>query len=95
MTRRPAPLFLERRSYRRRRLADAARMLPVLGTLLLLLPLLWSPQTSPTADTARGGIYVFVVWGGLILAAFLIARRLDARGATQRDGDADGEDASG
>lgn len=95
MTRRPAPLFLERRSYRRRRLADAARMLPVLGTLLLLLPLLWSPQTTPAADTARGGIYVFAVWGGLILAALLIARRIAAGGAAQRDGDAVGEDGGG
>lgn len=93
MTRRPAPLFLERRSYRRRRLADAARMLPVLGTLLLLLPLLWSPQTTPEADTARGGIYIFLVWGSLILAAFLIARKL-AQGGTARPGD-DGEDSGG
>ena len=37
--RRPrAPLFLKRGSYRKRRLRDAARMLPILGALLLLVP---------------------------------------------------------
>ncbi|MCU0911333.1 MAG: hypothetical protein MUE98_08310 [Rhodobacteraceae bacterium] len=73
-----APLFLERQSYRRRRLADAARMLPVLGTMLILLPLLWAPQSTPGTDTAQGGLYIFLVWGGLIAAAFLMARRLGA-----------------
>lgn len=85
-------MFLERQSYRRRRLADAARVLPVLGTLLLLLPLLWAPQTTPATDTAAGGLYVFVVWGGLILAAFLLARRLGAESGPPgpREGDRTG-----
>ncbi len=34
------PLFLARAPYRRRRLRDAARLLPVVGGFLLLLPLL-------------------------------------------------------
>ena len=34
------PLFLQRRPYRRRRKIDAARLLPVFGAFLLLLPML-------------------------------------------------------
>lgn len=72
------PLFLEPQSYRRRRLADAARVLPALGAVLLGLPLLWAPQETPEPDTARGGLYIFAVWAGLIVAAFLLSRRLAA-----------------
>ena len=78
MTRPRPPLFLERESYRRRRVMDAARVLPVAGLLLFLVPLLWAPQDSPEPDTARGGIYMFAVWAVLILAAALMARRLGA-----------------
>ncbi len=97
--RRPRPpLFLERQTYRRRRLADAARLLPVLGAILFLLPVLWGPQETPDADTAAGGVYVFAVWGGLIVAAFLLSRRLDrvsqaeaaAAPAQTRPGEGDG-----
>lgn len=70
------PLFLERETYRRRRAADAARLLPVVGALLFLLPLLWGPQDTPAPDTARGGLYIFLVWGGLIIGAFALSRRL-------------------
>lgn len=65
----------ERQTYRRRRLMDIARLLPVLGALLLALPLLW-PEAS-THPAARDGvsmstaiIYVFAVWAGLIGACF-------------------------
>lgn len=71
-----APLFLDREVYRRRRLMDAARLLPVVGVLLFLLPLLWAPQETAAADTARGGLFLFLVWAGLILAAFLLSRGL-------------------
>ncbi len=81
---RPSPhIFVGRDVYRRRRLMDAARLLPVLGVLLFLVPVLWAPQTTPEADTARGGLYVFVVWAGLIGAAYLLSRRL---GRSQEDG---------
>jgi hypothetical protein len=79
MSRARAPLFLERDDYRRRRLMDAARILPVLGAILFLLPLLWEPQHTPLPDTAAGGTYLFAVWGLMILAAALLARRLAAR----------------
>lgn len=66
------PLFLARATYRRRRLRDAARLLPVLGVLLLLVPLLWRPE----AEVALGSgdvVYFFLVWFGLIALAAAIA----------------------
>lgn len=71
-----APLFLARRSYRRRRLMDGARMLPVLGLILFLMPVLWSPAQTPEPDTGRSGIYLFAVWAGLIVLALALARGL-------------------
>ena len=78
--RRPrAPLFLERHSYRRRRLGDAARMLPVFGLMLLLLPIFWSPETAGTPRaTAWDGVYLFCVWAARIVAAALLSRKLTA-----------------
>ncbi|WP_240496907.1 hypothetical protein [Thioclava sp. F1Mire-8] len=70
------PLFLARRSYRRRRLMDAARLLPLVGLVLILIPGLWHPAQTPMPDTGRGGLYLFGVWIALIVAAFAIARGL-------------------
>lgn len=69
------PLFLERGNYRQRRLGDAARLLPLLGAVLMMVPLMW-------ADTAQGGgqagrlIYVFAIWIGLIVLAAVLSHRL-------------------
>ena len=68
MRRPKQPLFLARAVYRKRRLRDAARMVPIFG-FVLLMPVLWNVS-------ARGWIYVFAVWLGLILMAGLLARRL-------------------
>jgi hypothetical protein len=68
------PLFLARRSYRRRRLGDAARLLPILGAALFCLPLLG--RASTPRETSGTGIYLFLVWLGLIIAAALIGRGL-------------------
>jgi len=74
--RRPRPpLFLAPDRYRRRRLMDGARMLPVAGAFLLLLPILWRP-TAEGHHTAAEGLYLFGVWGVLILAARLLSRPL-------------------
>jgi hypothetical protein len=82
MSRPPRPQFLARDSYRIRRLMDAARFLPVFGFVLVLLPLM---RHSPDADappTASEGVYLFLVWFGLVFAAFLMSlglrRALDA-----------------
>jgi peptidoglycan/LPS O-acetylase OafA/YrhL len=66
------PLFLARAVYRRRRLRDAARLLPVLGLLLLLLPGLG----RETGSGARDAVYLFAIWAALILAAAVLAPRL-------------------
>ncbi|MEM0938118.1 MAG: DUF6611 family protein [Pseudomonadota bacterium] len=78
-TARRAPLFLHRETYRRRRIMDAARLLPFFGTALLLLPMLW----AETHRTSMGAVYVFVAWFGLILVAALMARRLSEPLRTQ------------
>jgi hypothetical protein len=68
--------FLDRPAYRQRRLRDAARMLPVAGLALWMLPLL--SQLDPQGSNGAAGsmLYVFGVWVVLIVAAALIARRM-------------------
>lgn len=70
------PLYLARETYRRRRLMDAARLLPLLGVFLLALPVFWNPEQHEQPDTAGEGIYLFIVWAVLIVAAFIFARGL-------------------
>lgn len=65
------PLFLARRSYRRRRLEDAARLIPILGVFLFLLPLL-----APSAHTAHQGLYLFFGWMILIALSAFVSRGL-------------------
>ena len=65
MARPKPPLFLARALYRRRRLRDAARLLPVLGMFLLLLPLFWT-DAARLSLSAGDVIYFFAVWLGLI-----------------------------
>ena len=74
-------LFLARASYRRRRLIDAARLLPVLGAFLFLLPVLWAPAEGMNGtgrDTATDGLYLFAAWAVLIVFAALMAPGLRA-----------------
>ena len=67
------PEFLARGSYRIRRLMDAARFLPALGLVLLLLPLLRGEPEAEAPSTASETVYLFAVWIGLIIAAFLMS----------------------
>lgn len=73
------PLFLERDNYRRRRVADAARMVPVLGFILLMFPLIWE-------TTAAALIYLFAVWAVLIVLIAFLSRRL-SKGVPSEDSD--------
>lgn len=84
-----APIFLARRAYRQRRLADAARLLPVVGVFLFLVPVLWHPGATGVPDTGRGAIYLFTVWALLIAGAALLARRLGAEDQPDDQGDRD------
>lgn len=79
------PVFLERRTYRRRRMMDAARLLPLFGLGLFLVPLLW-PQANdsePQVPMSDAFVYIFVVWAGLILVSGLLSRQ--ARGWARTD----------
>lgn len=68
------PVFLARTGYRRRRAMDAARLLPVVGGILFLLPLLWRGGA-----TGQGIVFLFVVWIGLIAVAGMLSRVLNRR----------------
>jgi len=88
MADRPGTLFLEQRPYRRRRLIDAARLLPVLGAVLFIAPALFGGGSGDGEERslALRGIYFFAVWVGLILATWAISRAI---GRTHQDERAD------
>lgn len=69
MTRRRTT-FLARETYRRRRLIDALRVLPVVAGLLFLVPMLGASNTAAT------GIYLFSAWIGVIAVSALLIRSL-------------------
>lgn len=73
-------VFVQRRTYRRRRMADAARLLPVLGGALILIPLLWTGNADEPASTASVMLYLFLVWIGLAGLAAAISRHLQVAG---------------
>ncbi len=91
----PSSVFLERRSYRRRRLMDAVRLLPIFGALMLMLPLFWpTGQSAPDAAVSMSTavIYVFVVWLLLICAAYGLWSVIWASRPPRADSDADTKD---
>ncbi|MCT4558632.1 MAG: hypothetical protein N4A61_11330 [Pelagimonas sp.] len=81
------PLFVERQTYRRRRLVDGVRALPVLGVALWTLPLLWAVPDEPMrASTAL--IYIFAVWFWLAVGAGVLVfalRRPPVTATAQED----------
>ena len=79
MTARP-PIFLERRGYRRRRLRDAMRLLPVLGLALWMVPLMWqTPADGPDGVRMSEALsYVFGVWALLVVLALVFWARTRA-----------------
>lgn len=87
------PLFVARRTYRHRRIADAARLLPVLGAALFLVPLLWqggdTPEGGAGARTVNVMLYLFLAWISLAGLSALISWRLsDGEEETLRDDNA-------
>lgn len=93
MSAEPGPVFVERRTYRRRRLVDAARLLPVLGVALVCLPLLWISDTGTYTSTTYAMIYFFGLWVALVIATGILAKYLK-QDAPHMDGD-DGTGPSG
>ncbi|WP_439124484.1 hypothetical protein [Marivita sp.] len=69
-------VFHERRTYRRRRVMDAARLAPVLALVLWSLPLLWPQTGEDTVSSATALIYIFVVWAGIIVLTWGLSRLL-------------------
>lgn len=74
------PVFLERQTYRRRRMTDAARLLPLLGIGLFAIPLLWpragnSSLTEPVS-TSGATLYIFLAWAFLIVASAFLGGRM-------------------
>lgn len=81
----PQPIFLDREVYRRNRIADAARLLPLLGAVLLLFPdLILSDQAAAEGATAPWLVYFFAAWLFLIGLAFILSRKLNASGTLSR-----------
>ena len=70
--------FLARPGYRRRRLIEIIRLVPFLGLLMFLFPVLWAGQgDGEPALTSNGWLYLFSIWFLLIALAFVLARRHD------------------
>ena len=69
-----APVFLARETYRRRRLIDALRLLPVIGMIVFLSPLVGG--SGYQRATAQSGIFIFAGWFVLIGATWLLGRLL-------------------
>ena len=93
MARAARTVFLERRSYRRRRSLDAVRLIAILAGLLWLLPIAWPNETSETVapmPMTAALFYVFGVWIAVILlaAGLAVALRNDA---TPEQGEGAGE----
>lgn len=81
----PRPLFLARGTYRQRRLRDAALLLPILGALLWMIPLVW-PRGPDGQLVSLALLYIFGVWAGLIGLAWILSRLV------REDGDTPPED---
>ena len=78
-------VYLERKSDRRRRVADVACLAPVFGLGLLVLPALWGGDSR----TAWAMLYVFSVWAVLIVLMAVVSRRLSVATPSQQTATAD------
>jgi hypothetical protein len=79
MARKPSPIFLERGSYRRRRMLDAVKLLVVLGACLWMIPVLWpEPDIEGTEPVALSDalFYIFGVWIFLTAVSAFLATRM-------------------
>ncbi len=74
-------LFLERRSYRRRRMMDVVRVLPLLCSVLwLVVPTMWPNSTEGVSEIetslSTAIWYLIAVWVLGICATFALWRRI-------------------
>lgn len=69
-------VFHEKRTYRQRRVMDAAKVTPVLAIFIFCIPLIW-PQDGPAAvSSATALIYIFTSWAVLIALTWWLSRAL-------------------
>lgn len=71
-------LFLERRTYRQNRLQDAARLLPVLGLVLVFAPIFIRGDGTQAGGPGLADwlVYYFAIWLGLIVLTAFVSRAL-------------------
>ncbi|CAM3127341.1 hypothetical protein SAMN04488021_104109 [Paracoccus aminovorans] len=79
---RPPRLFLGRTAYRRRRLAEATRVVPVLFAVMALVPPIWLPQYF---SHARGAVWLALSWALAIVATAALHRALGPPSAEDED----------
>lgn len=63
----PPPVFHEKRTYRTRRLMDAARLAPILALFLWVVPLFWPQSGDARISSSTALIYIFAVWVAVIV----------------------------
>ncbi|MEO1639901.1 MAG: hypothetical protein AAFU41_11730 [Pseudomonadota bacterium] len=66
---------------------DAARLLPIVGLILWMLPLTWSEVDGADGGFSSALIYIFGVWVVLIVLAAVFSRHVGRRPLDQIDGD--------
>ncbi len=81
------PVFHEKRTYRTRRLMDAARLAPLLALLLWLIPMIWPQSGDDTVSSASALIYIFVVWGAVIVLTWGLSRAIGRNVSDPSDSD--------
>ncbi|CUJ12609.1 hypothetical protein TA5114_00723 [Cognatishimia activa] len=84
-------VFLERQTYRRRRLIDLIKILPLIGLVLWLVPLLWPTEGAEQVSSANATIYIFAIWFVLIVAKALSVNAFNA-GGSQKDDELKGDE---
>ncbi|MCB1367742.1 MAG: hypothetical protein KDK00_08265 [Rhodobacteraceae bacterium] len=71
------PQFLDIRSYRRKRIVDAAKLLPVIGSIGLVAPVpFFFASIGETGQVVPLALYFFGLWLVLIVLAFVLSRTL-------------------
>lgn len=82
---RPRRLFLGRDGYRRRRLADATRVITVTFALIALLPPMWLPRQF---SYGSGAVWLAAGWALVIVATAVIHHALARPPLTEDEDDA-------
>lgn len=78
-------LFLGRTAYRRRRMIEATRILPLVFAVIVLLPPVWLPQRF---SYATGALWLACGWLGTIAATLLLHRAIGRGPGAEDDDDA-------